>query len=195
MATRPREAEMMVIMEDIYEQILPHNAIKDDHISQERLKTTLKAFTFNYLDTDDKRYFPDGKLLSVLRKLREKFAILKPDKGQGIVLLSHKDYVNSLQRIFDDPSKFKKIKQDPTINRLTTVQKYLKALSNRGKITESEMKAMRPKFAHIARAHGLPKTHKQYDHLPKFRPITDTTNTPYYGISKFLSNLLNPLTK
>ena len=28
--------------------------------------------------------------------------------------------------------------------------------------------------------------------LPKFINFTDTTNTPYYGISKFLSNLLNP---
>ena len=121
--------------------------------------------------------------------------ILKPDKGQGIVLLRLEDYVNSLQRIFDDPSKFKKIKQDTTINRLTTLQKYLKTLSNRGEITESEVKAMQSKFAHIARTHGLPKTHKQYDHLPKFRPIIDTTNTLYYRISKFLSNLLNPSTE
>ena len=54
---------------------------------------------------------------------------------------------------------------------------------------------MRPKFAQIARAHGLPKTDKPFEHLPKFRPIINTTNTPYYGISKLLSNLLNPLTE
>jgi len=30
--------------------------------------------------------------------------------------------------------------------------------------------------------------------LPPFRPIVDTTNTPHYGIGKFLSNLLYPLT-
>ena len=54
---------------------------------------------------------------------------------------------------------------------------------------------MRPKFAQIARGHGPPKTHKPFEHLPKSRPIIDTTNTPYYGISKFLSNLLNPLTE
>ena len=89
----------------------------------------------------------------------------------------------------------KRSKKDPTITRLTTVQNYLKTLCKRGKITESEKKAMRPKFAQIARAHGLPKTHKPFEHLPKFRPIIDTTNTPYYGVSKFLSNLLNPLTE
>ena len=68
------------------------------------------------------------------------------------------------------------------ITRLTTVQSFLKTLYKRGEITESEKKAMRPKFAQIAQAHGLPKTHKLFEHLPKFRPIIDTTNAPYYGI-------------
>ena len=63
------------------------------------------------------------------------------------------------------------------------------------KLTNLTKKAKRPKSAQIARANGLPKTHKHYERLPKFRPIIDTTNTPYYGISKFLSNLLNPLTE
>ena len=54
---------------------------------------------------------------------------------------------------------------------------------------------MRPKFAQIARAHGLPEAHKPFEYLLKFRPIIDSTDTPYYGISKFLSNLLNPLTE
>ena len=94
LAIRQNESEMIVIMEDIYEQILQHNSIKDSYISQERLKTTLKAFTFNNLDIDDKRYIHDSKSLKVLRELREKFVILKPDKGQGIVLVNHRDYVN-----------------------------------------------------------------------------------------------------
>ena len=41
---------------------------------------------------------------------------------------------------------------------------------------------------------GLPKTHKKFDTLSKFRPIIDTTNTPHYNVGKFLSNLLHPLT-
>ena len=71
------------------------------------------------------------------------------------------------------------MEKDPTITRLTTVQNYLKTLCKRSEITEFEKKAMRPKFTQIGRAHGLPKTHKLFEHLPKFR--------------KFLSNILNPL--
>ena len=40
----------------------------------------------------------------------------------------------------------------------------------------------------------MPKTHKSFKDLPAFRPIVDTTTTPYYNVGKFLSSLLNPLT-
>ena len=50
------------------------------------------------------------------------------------------------------------------------------------------------KFDQIASAHGLPKIRISYDTLPSFRSIVDTTNTPHYGIGKYLSSLINPLT-
>ena len=65
------------------------------------------------------------------------------------MLVNRGYYVNSIQRIFHDASKFKKIEKYPTIIRLTTVQNYLKTLCKRGEITKSEKKAMRPKFAQI----------------------------------------------
>ena len=54
---------------------------------------------------------------------------------------------------------------------------------------------MRPRSAQIGRAHGLPKIHKEFTNLPPFRPIIDTTNTPYYEVGKLLTSLLEPLTK
>ena len=53
---------------------------------------------------------------------------------------------------------------------------------------------MRPKNAKLAKAYLLPKSHKQFQHLPKFQPIIDTTGTTHYGVGKYLANLLNPLT-
>ena len=57
------------------------------------------------------------------------------------------------------------------------------------------MKEMRPKSAQVGRAYDLPKIHKKYTDLPSFRPVIDTTNTPHYGVEKFLTRLLNPLTQ
>ena len=52
---------------------------------------------------------------------------------------------------------------------------------------------MRPKKAQIGWVYGLPKIHKPFQHLLKFRLIIDTINTPCQGIGKFLTSLLNPL--
>lgn len=78
---------------------------------------------------------------------------------------------------------------------LNTVQSYLHTLLKHAEITEEEYNSIRPCSFKPARAHGLPKIHKVYDILPPFRPIVDTTGTPYYGIGKFLADPLNPLTQ
>ena len=39
------------------------------------------------------------------------------------------------------------------------------------------------------------QNYKHYEQLPKFRPIIDTTSTPYYDILKFLSDFPNPFTE
>ena len=53
---------------------------------------------------------------------------------------------------------------------------------------------IRPKNAKPARAHGLPKTHKEFSNIPKFRPIIDTIETTNCLVGKHLTILLNPLT-
>ena len=167
------------------------NSIQESYISQERLKTTLKAFTFNYLDIDDKQYIHDSKSLKVLQELCEKIAIRKTDKGQAIALVNHGEYVNSMQRMFDGACKFKKILPLHVWQLYKTIWRHI---CKSGETAESKRKQCNPNLQ-ITQAHGLPKTHKTFEHLPKFRPIIDTTNTPYYGISKFLSETLNPLTE
>ena len=98
-----------------------------------------------------------------------------------------------MERLFNDTSKFTLIHEDPTLRNLSTVQTYLNTLHKRNWITLEDKNLMRPKFAQTGRAHGLPKIHKDYQDIPSFRPIVDTTSTPYYDIAKFLSSLLNPL--
>ena len=68
-------------------------------------------------------------------------------------------------------------------------------------MAEAEKKQMRPMSAQLGRAHaqlgcayGLPKIIKVFANIPKFRPIIDTTKTPYYKIGQNLSSLLQPLT-
>ena len=113
--TRPKQSEMIVIAEDIWDQILQNDVLKQDNISKHRLQTALKAFTYNYLDIDYKEFGFDQKRINTIHKLQNKCMILKPDKGQGVVLIKKSDYKQSMERLFSDQRKFEVLNEDPTI--------------------------------------------------------------------------------
>ena len=142
---------------------------------------------------DLKEFKLDHNKIRILN-LTANLSILKPDKGSGVVLMKHTDYISSIKSSFIDSNKFKKIISGPTLTRLSSLQKYLSTLLKRGEIIDCEYNFLHPNAAHSSRAHGLSKTHKTFSFLPQFRPIIDTTNTPHYNVGKFLSSLLNPLT-
>ena len=191
---RPKELVMIAIVENILEQKQNHGILKNDPISKVRAKTALKYFAYNYLDLDVTQFISDNRITKLLRKLKDKCLILKPNKGEGIVLVNRDDCNNSLENLFNDTSKIQLSDDDPTIRNLSTAQSYLNTLYNRQKIT-LDKNDVRPKFAQVVRAHGLPKIHKSCHHFSPFRPIIDATNTAHYGIAKYLSNLLHPLTE
>ena len=96
---------MIVIMEDIYDQILQHNILKDDHFFKHRAQTALKAFTYNYLDLDIKGFFnlrlvksPKKQLnliclLSILHKTERKFL-----KAEGTEILKKSEMEKFIKR-------------------------------------------------------------------------------------------------
>ena len=193
-ALRPREEDILPAIEGLYSRIKDNNLIKSGYMAPERVKNALRSFAWNLIDLEDRHFFNDSKKTRIIKSLRKRAVILKPDKGQGIVLLKKEDYTSSMDQIFADKSKFKIVDIDKTISRVANIKRYLETLLKRGEITESEKKEMWMKGANRARARGLPKTHKNFDKVPPFRPIVDTTNTPYSGIGSYLKKVLFPLT-
>ena len=193
-ALRPREEEILPVIEGLYSKIQGLDIMKKSHMAKERVKYALRSFAYNVMDIEDKHFHKDSKKVKVVKNLRNRFVILKPDKGQGVVLLKKEDYISSMENIFSDTKKFKPVYEDTTIRRVETIKQYINTMFNRGEVTEEEKKEMRRKGANRARARGLPKTHKNYENLPPFRPIVDTTNTPYSGVGSYLKRLLHPLT-
>ena len=88
--------------------------------------------------------------------------VLKLDKVQGIVAVNKKYNYDSLDQLFNDPTKFEILHEDPTFGNLSTIQRYLNTQELRDQITKNENKQMNPKFQQIGRAHGLPTIHKQF---------------------------------
>ena len=44
--------------------------------------------------------------MNIMQNLREKVMILKRDKGEGIVLVNKDDYIQNIECLFSDKTKF-----------------------------------------------------------------------------------------
>ena len=107
-----------------------------------KIKNALRSYTFNLIDIDEKNIFKDASKVKIIKHLGKTLVIMKPDKGNGIVLLNKEDYTNSMENLFSNKTKFKELVSDPTISRLSSLQSYLQKLKNNNEITEAEYKAM-----------------------------------------------------
>ena len=118
----------MAVAEDVWDQISRQDILKEGRCTQDKIKNSLCRLTYSYIDLDIKQFSLDCKKIRILDSLTGTCAILEPDKGNGIVLMKHSDYVSSVKSLFADPL--------PT--RLSSLQKYVLTLHKRGEITDSD---------------------------------------------------------
>ena len=120
LATRPNETQIIATAESIWDQLRRQNALPDGFIKQQKIKNSIKALACNFLDLDDRQLALDNKRNKILKHLHQRYAILKPDKGSGVVLIKKTDYKTYMTGLFSDTSKFKIVTNDTTLTQLTT---------------------------------------------------------------------------
>ena len=150
--------------------------------------------SFSLLDLDAQQITKDKSKITMMNNLLKDVVILKPDNGNGIVLVDINDCRTSVKHLFSDKSKFRIVENDPTFTRLDSLQQYVRKLKTRNEISEEVRKRICPKNARLASAHGAPKIHKDFVHLPKFRPIIDIAGSTYYHVRQYLSEIFQPFT-
>ena len=98
----------------------------------------------------------------VLRNLRKNkdIVIMKPDKGNGVVILDRKLCNNTTEEIISDTSKFVKLNEDPTLKREASLQRFLRKLKQKNFFKEIEYHKLYPSGSAPARIYGTPETHK-----------------------------------
>ena len=97
-------------------------------------------------------------------------------------------------KIISDTSKFRPIKEDPTLLREGKLQRLLRKLKKNGHLDRDVYNSIYPKGSQPARIYGLPKMHKErgLNSIPPFRPIVTSIGTYNYNLAKYLCNLLTP---
>ena len=136
--------------------------------------------------------------LEALEKLSKdnNLVVQKADKGNSVVLVDKDVYVNYMENIFKDQSKFEKVKIKTRIlnfqvNHEKRINEYLKSLKNSGSLSVDQYKKIKAVGSRPGFLYGLCKIHKAIvDTYPPFRPILSAIGTPTYKTAKFLVPVL-----
>ena len=120
---------------------------------------------------------------------------MKPNKGNGVVILDRKLYSNAIEEIISDTSKFEKLNEEPTLKRKASLQRFLQKLKQKNLFNEIEYdKLYYPGFV-PACIYGSPKMHKfsSSDSFAKLRPTVLSIGTFNCNLARFPFDLLSPL--
>ncbi len=131
--------------------------------------------------------------------MNKDIVIQKSDKGNSVAILDKKDYIQKMNSILSDRTKFVPSQFTPhgkvynyIINLEGKIRKFLGTLVNKQTISHEIYRKLAPTGSVPGRLYGLCKVHK--DGFP-LRPILSAIGTPTYAIAKFLVPILSDTTK
>ena len=177
---------------------LKHRPIDKEHLNFDCGKTRLKSLALSAYYGYDSAQLPlniskaEISALNNLSKNRN-IIIIRPDKGNGDVILNRSDYIEKDEALLADASKFSKLDIDtPEIcqRRENRLVRFLRdTLLKQKIITEEVYRQLFPSGSVPGVLYGLPKVHK--DNCPA-RPILSAIDTLNYNLAKFLVPILQP---
>ena len=120
---------------------------------------------------------------------------MKPDNGNGVVMLDRKLYNDAIEKIIADTSKFEKLYEDPIFKREASLQRFLRKLKQKNVFNEIEYDKLYPSDSAPARIYATPKMHKfsSSDSFRKLRSIVSSIRTFHYNLPCLLCDLLSSL--
>ncbi|CAH8493014.1 unnamed protein product [Dicrocoelium dendriticum] len=190
-----QQLDLEVQFENLYSQV--STLTPSSALAAEQYKSTLVNTCYQYLRYKPTiKYLLKNRHLDALKELKKNEDVLlsRPDKGAGIVLMNKSDYIDKMNTILRDASKFRKVQNEkdrtPAIEK--TMTRLLRRLKQNNIIDSDTFEYARPSGTVIPRLYGLPKIHKQGVPL---RPILDMYNSPYHLTAKWLVKRLEPVRK
>ncbi|KAA3669783.1 uncharacterized protein DEA37_0010152, partial [Paragonimus westermani] len=118
--------------------------------------------------------------------------ILPPDKGSEVVLLNRADYINRMQSILSDTSKFviDEDQTDAVQNAERQINLTPKNLHHEGLIGQTNPKKLSLKDSLTPSMYGLPKAHNPG---ASYRPILFKIGSPYHRLAQWLVSPIEPV--
>ena len=186
----------LLTFESLWAQLRHHTAANKEQ--RDSLRARLADLAYLHCDSkiNAHDFVMQKECFSVINKLRrnESIIITKPDKGSGVVILNKDDYIEKMNNILRDETKFEYVGPvstcDNTAGIESRLQKRLLELFKTKLLPEHVYRTIRPTGSQRPRMYELPKTHKP--NVP-LRPILSMTGSAHHELSKWLASLLQPV--
>lgn len=188
--------EVLAEFELMYESLMRIEPVSNEALMQCKSSLQYISHKMSVTKPDLKSFSMTREHTKALRALRrnDDIVICRPDKGRATVVLDKADYVEKMNTILRDETKFEMIgpvrEHDRTFKIEEQLQDYLKALFDKGEISSAVLDHVKPVGSSRPRLYGLPKIHKSNCPL---RPILSMSGSPQYSVSRWLCLLLQPV--
>ena len=189
--------DFFLSFEKLSRKLSQNPMFSEDIDSCNRINASLKQMALSTFHSFKSKTSPhERKTMALLKNLgsNKDLVITRPDKGNGVVIVDKQDYLMKMQTVLDDYTKFTKLKEDwksTVFKYQDKVSRFVDKLHKSGIIAEEEKANLKTSGSRLGIMYGLPKIHKAG--LP-MRPILSTVNSYNYLLSKYLIELLKPIT-
>lgn len=124
-------------------------------------------------------------------KINPQIIVIKSDKSKKTVVMNLSEYENKMNNLLEDTNTYKQLKSDPTTSYQNKNNTIIKKWVNKKIINENEAKKLLIYNSIAPKIYGLPKLHKTGIPL---RPIVSSIQSPFYKLSKYLSECISKIT-
>lgn len=131
------------------------------------------------------------KLTREFLKKNEDLIILKADKTNKTVIMNKLEYNTKINQLLNCKKTYTQLKNNPTKNFQDKNNKLVKTWMEKNFICKNTYNNIKINNSHSPKLYGLPKLHKI--DIP-LRPIVSSYQTPFYNLSKFLTEILSHIT-
>lgn len=194
----------------LYRNVMNENEIKDSLVFlQSRIKD-VGLSTFRLYNKKDHRFEnlnrQEYDAFIELTNI-DSIIIQKADKGNTVVLVDKDKYIQNMEEILSDVTKFVKVQFNPqhkvnkeirhVLDMESAIKSCLDDLLENNYLSEEDHKLLNPVGSRPGIMYGLCKVHKDKTNgtvLPPFRPILSAIKTCSFSMAKFFVPLLKDFT-
>lgn len=169
--------------------------IKDDtekEITRSKIANRITQYKRNLRNNDKEKFILNiyEETKQFLKEHEDKIIITSADKGNKTVIMYKEEYKKKMEKLLDDKTTYKTIREDPTAKLQRMNNNIITELFKNNHISRFEKLKLTTHAAAAPELYGLPKIHKE--DLP-LRPISSSLKVPCYSLAKHIGSVLKNL--